>query len=313
MDIGTIPTLVALLTMILATPRILLADDGAAPAESASILELVTIASYILAPISIFVLWRTRFWQAFGAGGVQTPTPWRLPASIGVLFYVGSFLLGGVGVSVATRLTSPEADPLLASAFTMWGGVLGMATAGIAGAISWRRFPRVEDAGPSVGFRSSMALAVLAAVLVIPLVQASSNAGQFLQTLLSGTQPSHLGHETLRLMASATGGTAWWLMAAAAVLGAPVVEEVIYRGFLQQSARKVGVGPVWASIMIGGFFALMHLPALPMDSRIAGLSGLFVFGVGLGLLRERTGRLDACILVHMIFNAFNLALATAAG
>ena len=54
----------------------------------------------------------------------------------------------------------------------------------------------------------------------------------------------------------------------------------------------------------------LHLiRVVPADTRIAGLSGLLVLGVGLGLLREWTGRLDACILVHAIFNVFNLLLA----
>ncbi|MCP4834489.1 MAG: CPBP family intramembrane metalloprotease [Phycisphaera sp.] len=303
-----------MLTLLLATPGILLADDGVASAGESPILELVTIASYVLAPISILVLWRTRFWRALNVDGVALPTPWRLSAPAGVGLFVGSFLFGGIGASLAKAALSPDVDPLLGGALLNWGSVLGMAVAGVAAAILWKGAPRVEGGGPLVDLRSSMIMALIAAILVIPLVQASSSLGQFLQILLSGTTPSPLGHETLRLMASSTdNAVAWWLVAGAAVLGAPVVEEIIYRGFLQQSARKVGVGPIWASIMIGGFFALMHLPALPVDSRMAGLSGLLVFGTGLGLLRERTGRLDACILVHAVFNAFNLILATAIG
>ena len=303
-----------MLTLLLATPGILLADDGAASAGGSPILELVTIASYVLAPISILVLWRTRFWRALTPDGVALPTPWRLSAPAGIGLFLGSFLFGGIGASLAAAIISPNADPLLGGACQMWGSVLGMAVVCVASAILWQGAPRVEGGGPLVDFRCSMLMALIAAILVIPLVQASSSAGQFIQTLLSGTTPSPLGHETLRLMASSAGtSTAWWLIAAAAVLGAPMVEEIIYRGFLQQSVRKVGVRPIWASIMIGGFFALMHLPALPVDSRMAGLSGLLVFGTGLGLLRERTGRLDACILVHAVFNAFNLVLATTTG
>ena len=68
-----------------------------------------------------------------------------------------------------------------------------------------------------------------------------------------------------------------------------------------------------APVLVGGIFALVHIPALPEDSRIAGLSGLLVLGIALGILRERTGRLLPCILAHMGFNAFNLIIASSAG
>ena len=47
------------------------------------------------------------------------------------------------------------------------------------------------------------------------------------------------------------------------------------------------------------------------EGRISALSGLFVLAIALGIIRERTGRLDACILAHALFNTFNLLLALA--
>ena len=298
-----------MLTGLLAMPRILLADGATAPEDGVSLLEVVAISSYVLAPLSVLVLVRMRFWSRFVPPAGPRPTPWRLPAMIGTALYVSSIFLAGLGSYLASQVVPEEADVLLRSASMMWGGVLGTTVAAIIGGLAWTHFTEPEGASRPVGFPTSILAAVVTAALLIPIVQATSSLGQFLQIQLSGIEPSPLGHETLRMMADAVGTPAWWLMAAAAVLGAPFVEEVVYRGFLQQSARRLGVGPIWSSILVGGFFALMHVPALPEDSRIAGLSGLLVLGVGLGLLREWTGRLDACILVHGIFNAFNLLLA----
>ena len=305
----TILKFAAIFTGLLAMPRILLADDGVAPEGGVELLELVTIASYVLAPLSVLVLIWMRFWKPFIPPAGPLPTPWRLPATIGLGLYLASIFLGVVGAALASWLVPADAGVLLRSAIMMWGVVLGTTMSAAIAGLAWNHFPKNEDAGPLVDLRTSLLAVVITAALLIPIVQATSSLGQFLQIWLSGVEPSPLGHETLRLMADSTWAPSWWLMASAAVIGAPFIEEVVYRGFLQQSIRKLGLGPIWASILVGGFFSLMHLSALPMDSRIAGLSGLFVLGTGLGLLREWTGRLDACILMHGIFNAFNLLLA----
>ncbi|MBC02872.1 MAG: hypothetical protein CMJ34_06170 [Phycisphaerae bacterium] len=298
-----------MLTGLLAMPRILLADDAAAPESGLTLLEVVSIASWVLAPLSVLVLVRMRFWSRFVPPAGPLPTPWRLSATMGLGLYLASIFLGAAGAHLAGRLVPEDAGLVLRSAGMMWGMVLGTTVAAFLGALAWTSRRQPEGSGPLVDLRTSMLAACFAAALLIPMVQATSSLGQWLQNLITGAEPSPLGHETLRLMADSTGTPAWWLMATAAVIGAPFIEEVVYRGFLQQSIRKVGLGPIWASILVGGFFALMHVSALPADTRIAGLSGLLVLGVGLGLLREWTGRLDACILVHAIFNVFNLLLA----
>ena len=77
-------------------------------------------------------------------------------------------------------------------------------------------------------------------------------------------------------------------------IGTPIVEEIFYRGLLQRSLeRRFGVWPgILGSALLFGVshFQLLQLPALVL------------FGVVLGLLAQRTGRLAAPIAAHIVFN-----------
>ncbi|MEY4633515.1 MAG: hypothetical protein RLZ18_887 [Actinomycetota bacterium] len=84
------------------------------------------------------------------------------------------------------------------------------------------------------------------------------------------------------------------------VVGAPLVEEVIYRGTVQSDlvtrwGNKVGIG-VTAFV-----FAAIHQS--PVE-----FAGLFAFALVLGVSRHRTGRLGTSIITHMAFNAAGLVL-----
>jgi membrane protease YdiL (CAAX protease family) len=93
-----------------------------------------------------------------------------------------------------------------------------------------------------------------------------------------------------------------WLvgLVAIVVVGAPLVEELMYRGLLQGAARR-RLNDVVAVVAVAAFFALIHL-------RWVELPGLFVFGLVLGVCAWRTGRLGMSIAAHMAFNATGLLL-----
>ena len=100
----------------------------------------------------------------------------------------------------------------------------------------------------------------------------------------------------------------WWAIALGAVIAAPIVEETLYRGILQQSLRRLGIGRWWAILATTGVFVLMHIPALTYEAMVGSMTALFAAGIIFGWIREQTGRLDASIIAHMLFNAFNLTL-----
>ncbi len=113
-----------------------------------------------------------------------------------------------------------------------------------------------------------------------------------------------LGHPTKVLLGPASsGGTgALVLIAILICVGSPVVEELFFRGLVlravlgrvQSLPRRIG--PAVAIVVTGLLFGLVHFEAL----QFLGLAG---FGVVLGVLAWRTGRLGPSIIAHMAFNA----------
>jgi membrane protease YdiL (CAAX protease family) len=84
------------------------------------------------------------------------------------------------------------------------------------------------------------------------------------------------------------------------VIGAPLVEELMYRGLLQGAAVR-RLNEAVAVVVVAAFFALVHF-------RWVEFPGLFVFGLVLGVCALRTGRLGMSIAAHMAFNATGLLL-----
>lgn len=88
----------------------------------------------------------------------------------------------------------------------------------------------------------------------------------------------------------------WVVLAVIVVVGAPVVEELFYRGLLLRSLEKRRLAPWVAALLSAAVFAAMHLQALQF-------MGLFVFGLVLAALAQGFGRLGPSIWAHAAFNA----------
>jgi hypothetical protein len=102
-----------------------------------------------------------------------------------------------------------------------------------------------------------------------------------------------------RLTERATGGwlvVLWFIV----VLGAPLVEEIVYRGLLQGAALR-RFSPAVAIAAAAALFTLIHF-------RPVEYPGLFVVGVVLGVCVWWTGRLGPAVIAHMAFNATALVL-----
>jgi membrane protease YdiL (CAAX protease family) len=88
------------------------------------------------------------------------------------------------------------------------------------------------------------------------------------------------------------------LLALVVVLGAPLVEELVYRGLLQGAfTRKWNQ---WAGVvMVAVWFAIVHFQ--PVET-----PGLFLVGLILGVCALCTRRLGMSVFAHMAFNATGL-------
>jgi hypothetical protein len=77
-------------------------------------------------------------------------------------------------------------------------------------------------------------------------------------------------------------------------VGAPIAEELFYRGLSQHAIAK-RFGARLAVFLGAAFFGFSHLQPLQF-------LGLFAFGLVLGFLTERFDRLGPAIFAHMGFN-----------
>ena len=130
--------------------------------------------------------------------------------------------------------------------------------------------------------------------------------GRWLAEMSGSAAPEVVAHETLRELVSSGVGAGWWLMVVAVVVGAPVIEEVIYRGFLQGGLVRLLGGRRWWAIVLGAaVFSGVHAGSVDASGFVI----LFAVGLVLGLMRERTGGLTGPVVFHGLFNASNVALA----
>jgi membrane protease YdiL (CAAX protease family) len=90
------------------------------------------------------------------------------------------------------------------------------------------------------------------------------------------------------------------VVALIAAVGAPLFEELFFRGFLRTSlAARLGAGAVWAQALL---FGLAHYQLGLGWQNISVIVAIAGLGVVLGFLAERTGRLAAGMIAHGTFN-----------
>ena len=94
----------------------------------------------------------------------------------------------------------------------------------------------------------------------------------------------------------ATGRPGMVLFAALVMVGAPVVEELFFRGLFFGALRKRGVGAVLTIVITAVVFAGFHLE--PLRFLV-----LLPTGLVLGWVRWRTGSTGAAMLTHGMVNA----------
>jgi membrane protease YdiL (CAAX protease family) len=91
------------------------------------------------------------------------------------------------------------------------------------------------------------------------------------------------------------------------VVGAPLVEELFFRGLVLRSIEH-RLGPLWAIALSGILFGLAHLQDLPTDALVLAMVSLAAVGVVFAILAVKTGRLGAGIIAHLTFNLYTVVL-----
>jgi uncharacterized protein len=101
----------------------------------------------------------------------------------------------------------------------------------------------------------------------------------------------------------------WWLLGLVAVVGAPIYEELTFRGFLFSAFAKSSLGIVGTAVITSVLWALIH------GYSIAGVSTIFALGLALSYILWRTGSTRVTMACHAAYNsmAFLGALLTPPG
>lgn len=245
-----------------------------------------------LAAIAVVARWRLWSIPATPLGRIPVEVPlWMLGAFV-------SYAAGALGAGLS--LTDDAAYARLAS--NVLGNAIQLLTAGIF--LAKFTQPTGRPAAPPLRAARE---GVVAFLLITPIVASLSIALNALLIWLGQSAMPEAAHQTLAILAERRDPVLTALTLAHVALLVPLAEEFIWRGMVQPGIRSA-LG-AWPGIVVTTLlFTSIHWGALAPEGRVVGLSMLVALALGLGILRERTGSVLAPIVVHALFNAFNVAL-----
>ena len=93
----------------------------------------------------------------------------------------------------------------------------------------------------------------------------------------------------------------------AALVGAPLFEELVFRGVIQRGLTKVA-GKYVAIVAQGLLFGFYHVVGAFDLVSVYYVGSLSIFGIILGVAADRTGRLGPGMLTHFLSNALAMAV-----
>ena len=275
----------------------------------------VLVVMGALAVGAVVWLWRRGVLRPGGleVGGLRSGgEPWRSwPWFVIATMAVGVFLLSQFGAAAAVALLPMEeiqAKSLRSQGLANTCGLL----AGIAGAgavlVVLGRGNRAEDV---LVLPRQFAVGAGCFLLAAPVLIVVGAAAMMVYVLVTGHRVPEVGHELLKVMMERRSEP--WAMALliGAVVGAPIVEEVVFRVLLQTALQKA-VGSAWAGILLtSAVFTMIHWGAVPPESFAVAAASLCSLSVCMGVAYERTRMAGVPIVMHAMFNLANVGMALA--
>jgi membrane protease YdiL (CAAX protease family) len=222
-------------------------------------------------------------------GEQRRPFPARA-AWLGVAgILVGLFTGGFLQVVAALVLPGSTAAQILLGEIGLWFGLGGTC---LVASHRYGTASPVQDYQWRVR-RLDLAYGPLAAAACV--VAAAFIGGAFQGTRFSGSNT-----DIITSQRGNTVGVA--VVTLIAAIGAPVFEELFFRGFLRTSlASRLGSGAVWAQAVFFGFAHYQFGLGLENVSVVTATAGI---GVVLGYTAHLTRRLGAGTIAHGLFNFF---------
>ncbi len=225
-----------------------------------------------------------------------------------IVLAAGVWLAGQVLATIVAIGVRPGFPPTLREQALISGGVF--AGGSVAAVLAWRFIARrAPDAGFRLGARDlGLGLAWLACA--VPWILIAGFLADLTHRSLAGSEPERVAHAILRTILDNAHSPWAWVLIVGAAIGAPIVEETIYRGLLQSAFVRAGASG-WAAALVGAIvFASMHMIGVEPVPWYA-VVRIGALGLACGLAFERTRSIGVPIVMHAGFNAANLALAFA--
>lgn len=217
----------------------------------------------------------------------------------------GGYALASLIAAIWYAVSGDEELNLAGQAVSQLGLWTGMVGAAVAASHRKGAGTLAEDFGfkgkwSDVGLGLLVALAVQ--ILVLP------GIAYLLRPLLGEPEVSGPVQDLL----DKSQGLAFVGLILSVAVGAPIVEELFFRGLLLRSLqRRV---PDWAAVVVSAVaFGIAHGSALPVEGVLLVMISLTAFGAILAVMAIRTGRLGASIVTHAVFNLFTLLYLTFTG
>ena len=276
--------------------------DAAAAGQAAFRLAISTVLPLVTALLGGLLLlgqaWRLLRGRLMAWPDVQGP---ELTLVDMALLVAGGFVvISAVGVplvafplvgALTAGLGSPRREAVsvvinygvmaLPSLLILWRQLrsLPMERAPLGGWMQWRVRPLLSALRDALaGWLMVTPVVMLTGWLLVRLVGDPGGSNPLLELVLGSRDPLALA-----------------LLALTAVVLAPLFEETIFRGALLP-VLAMRLGPLPGVLLSGLLFAMAHIS-------VGELAPLTVLGVGLGLVRLRSGRLWPSVLMHGLWNA----------
>lgn len=258
----------------------------------------------VLGLLSMIILWRVKVLRVGGLdSGARDVKP--IPAIMWFFAAGATFFAISLGAQAAMQLPVVEDAPVRDAASSQlisagFGSVFGIG-------MLWFVRRQAEKGGTKPDW-VDIPLGLGLFVVIYPLVALSGILSHWIARGFDTVEQDRLAHDTLQLIAANRGDSWMWVLVGVLVLLVPLVEELIYRVFLQSGILRIVRSRWLAVVLTSALFAASHWAVLPEGGKHA-IGPLFALSVAIGAAYERTGRLGVPIVIHSAYNAFNLFLA----
>ena len=133
----------------------------------------------------------------------------------------------------------------------------------------------------------------------------------YVVSLLVGLDPGADESTNTQIISDAADGPAFFIIAFAAIVMAPIAEELFFRGLCLRAVEK-RFGTVTGVLVSTFLFTLPHFTNPSLAGTTVLFSVIATVGLVLAVLTVKTGRLGAAVIAHAVFNAVGVAVTVTA-